>query len=105
MAMQLSQRPMPASLTDMQELPGPVFINSTPHAWLEPTALLQLETVMQQFCWITFYAVESLFYQSHVGMTTLAAFVRGLAAVFCIRILLFTKLIKLFHGIGLDGGV
>jgi hypothetical protein len=60
---------------------------------------------MQQFCRITFYAVESLFHQSHVGMTTLAAFVRGLAAVFCIRILLITKLIKLFHGIGLDGGV
>jgi hypothetical protein len=89
----------------MQQLPGAVFINRAPHARLEPTALLQLETVMQQLCGIAFYAVELLFHQHHIIMTALSTFVRRLAAVFRISILLLTKLIKLFHGICLAGSI
>ena len=88
---------------DMQELPRSVFINSTPHVWLEPTAFLQFKTVMQQLCRISFYAFQLLFHQEHVATGAFAAFVLSLAAIHCIRVLLLTKLIELFHGIYLAG--
>ena len=90
---------------DMQELPRSVFINSTPHAWLEPTAFLQFKTVMQQLCRISFYTLQLLFHQHHISTTTLAALTRSLAGFFSIRVLLLTKLIELLHRICLAGGV
>ncbi len=87
----------------LRELPGPMFINRTSHAWLHPAAFLQLETVMQQLCRIAFDSLELLFHQDHIGMTALASLARHLAAVLCIQVLLLAKLIELFHGIDLAG--
>ena len=93
----------PVSLTAARDLPGTRFMDPASHARLQATTLLQLETVVQQFRWITLDTVQLLFHQHQVGAARLALVAGQLAAVFGIRFGQLADQVELFNRIGHTG--